>query len=54
MKETLDLALAPDQEGRLVLHRADCLLVRAQAHAGVLVVTLLDCQKMPDATHRHE
>jgi hypothetical protein len=47
---TIDLAVAPGIDGRAVLHRADCIAVRHQAAAGEMVLTMLDCKKMPEST----
>jgi len=44
MNEPLDLAAGPNPHGRgLLLHRADCPTVRAQADAGEPVMTMLGC-----------
>jgi hypothetical protein len=50
-----DFVLAPDETGeRLVAHRVDCPEVRAQADAGVFVMTLLGCEKpLPRDVRRH-
>jgi hypothetical protein len=48
---TRDYAVAPRPgrcDGALVLHRADCPEVRAQAAAGDPVATLLGCASIPD------
>jgi hypothetical protein len=45
---SLDLALAPNEDGTaLVLHRADCPVVRKQAADGVPVLTMYDCARPP-------
>ena len=44
-----DYAVAPDATGfALVLHRADCPQVRAQAEHGDPVMTLFGCEGDPD------
>lgn len=38
-----DYAVAPDESGKLLLHRADCPVVRQLAADGVPVMTLFGC-----------
>jgi hypothetical protein len=44
-----DYAVAPDERGDLVLHRADCPDVRMMAAAGLPVMTMLGCEREPGA-----
>ena len=48
-----DIALAEGSDGNVVVHRADCPDVRAQADRGDPVATLLGIQEMPDDIERH-
>lgn len=49
----IDLAAAPDATAQhLVLHRADCRIVRRQAAAGVFVMTMLGCGEVPTGYRR--
>lgn len=41
--KTYDIALAEDEDGNTVVHRADCPEVRALAAAGQMVFTLWCC-----------
>jgi hypothetical protein len=52
MPPAIDLAVASTQAGKLILHRADCPLVRRLADDGVPVLTMLDCKRLPDDSHR--
>jgi len=42
-----DLALTADENGKPMLHRADCPDVRAKAAAGIMVLTMIGCETMP-------
>lgn len=49
-----DYALAPDADGDVVVHRADCLDVRVAAAQGVPVVTMFQCQgTLPPDLKKH-
>ena len=43
-----DIALAPEKDGTLMAHRADCPYVRMLAANDVPVMTMLGCKKLPD------
>jgi hypothetical protein len=52
---TSDYALAADEQGKIIVHRADCPDVRAQAAAGDPVATFLGCERpLPDDLTRHD
>jgi len=44
----LNLAIAQEPDGRVMMHRADCPYLRALAEQGFPVLTMLDCQGDPD------
>jgi len=53
----ISLAVAMDNDtGEVTVHTADCPVVRKMAENGHPVMTLIDCEKMPDVTEykRHE
>lgn len=45
---TIDLALTTLSDGGLLVHRATCPDARAEAKAGLPVLTMLGCERMPD------
>jgi hypothetical protein len=50
-----DVSAAPNKDySGLVLHRPDCPVVRAQADAGEMVVTMFDCEQIPPDFERHD
>ena len=53
-QDDVNVALAEGEDGQVVVHRADCPDVRAQAERGEMVATLLDIQNpLPDDLERH-
>ena len=52
---SIDIALVGNEKtGNLIIHRADCLLVRMLASQGHPVVTLIGCESIPEGYPRHE
>jgi hypothetical protein len=49
-----DIALAEDEEGRPMMHAANCPQVRKLAADGHPVATLYQCQTLPTDIKRHE
>lgn len=49
-----DYAIAPDEYGTVIFHRADCPQVRALADRGVPVMTMLGCEgAFPEGSRYH-
>lgn len=42
-----DLAIAKGEDGEMMVHRANCPSVRAQAANGEPVMTMLGCRRLP-------
>lgn len=54
MTPTRDYAIVINREGRLELHQADCVAVRAMADNGEPVLIMRDCAREPsDQLARH-
>jgi hypothetical protein len=51
----VDIALAQDEDGEVVLHKADCPAVRKMADAGLPVMTMSGCDgPLPEGYIKHE
>lgn len=50
----MNLALAEDRAGAIVLHRVDCPGVRLMAELGFPVISMFGCERMPEDYPLHE